>query len=117
MCPSLPKAHTNHVSAPNHADSLPKTWGQGRGGSRWQAKRVRVFERDKYLCQICLAKGILTPVLLHGKGAGICDHKVPKSEGGTDDIDNLQTTCKPCSDIKTQEESSRARAKEWEKMS
>lgn len=34
-----------------------------------------------------------------------CDHIVNKAQGGTDDMDNLQSLCKPCHDKKSQQES------------
>lgn len=77
----------------------------GRGGHKWREKRERVFIRDRFLCQICLRKGIYTAVELHGPNHGVCDHKVPKSQGGTDDEDNLDTICQACDKVKTQEES------------
>jgi 5-methylcytosine-specific restriction protein A len=82
-------------------------YGQGRGGRPWRRKRERIFKRDKYLCQICFANGKLTPVSLHGPTAGICDHKVALTHGGTDDDDNLQTICKACDKKKTGKESNR----------
>lgn len=81
----------------------------GRGGRPWQRLRERIFERDEYLCQICLRKGITKVVTLHGALAGVCDHVIPKAEGGTDDESNLQTICKCCDKIKTHEESMRGR--------
>ena len=80
-------------------------WGQGRGGRPWRRTRERVFRRDKYLCQICLAKGRITPVELHGNRAGICDHITPLSQGGAEDAGNLQTICNACDAIKTSMES------------
>lgn len=77
----------------------------GRGGRPWSRKREAVFIRDHFLCQICLHKGLLIPVELHGPNAGVCDHKVPLSQGGTDDEENLQTICKCCDKAKTAIES------------
>ena len=68
-----------------------------------------MFDRDEYLCQEHLRQGKLKPVELHGNAAGICDHILPVSEGGTDDMSNLQTLCKACHDIKTAAESARGR--------
>ncbi len=81
----------------------------GRGGRPWQRKRERIFERDRYLCQIHLQQGIQVVVTLHGNLAGICDHIVPLAEGGTDHESNLQTICKACDKVKTQAESLRGR--------
>ena len=66
-----------------------------------------MFERDLYLCQICARENRLTWVDLHGPDAGICDHIVPLSQGGTDDEDNLQTICRPCDKRKTRQEAAR----------
>lgn len=79
----------------------------GRGGRPWQRKREAVFKRDHYLCQICLHKGVLTSVELHGIRCGVCDHRIPLSQGGADDDSNLQTICKACDKDKTAIESRR----------
>ena len=77
----------------------------GRGGRPWARKRAAIFIRDHYLCQLCLHKGLLTAVDLHGSNAGVCDHKVPLAQGGTDDDENLQTICQSCDKEKTFHES------------
>lgn len=87
----------------------PVTKQSGRGGRPWRRKRERIFERDGYLCQIHLRQGVEIIVTLHGAHAGVCDHKVPLSEGGTDDDENLQTICRACDKEKTQAESRRGR--------
>ena len=69
-------------------------------GSAWDKLRPIVFRRDAGLCQPCKAKGLVT-------AGTICDHIVPKNEGGTDDLDNLQTICKRCHTLKTAKESAR----------
>lgn len=83
--------------------------GSGRGGRPWQRTRKRIFERDKYLCQTCLDKGLYQSVSLHGDGFGVCDHIVAKAFGGPDDDSNLQTLCQSCSNRKTLSESLRGR--------
>ena len=55
------------------------------------------------MCQPCKRKGLYRP-------AKIVDHIKPKFEGGTDDDDNLESVCKRCSDIKTEQEAFRARS-------
>jgi len=50
-------------------------------GSEWEKKRQAVLERDGYACVVCNA------------AATHVDHVVPKSRGGSDDIDNLQAMC------------------------
>ena len=54
------------------------------------SKKVRfeVFKRDNFTCQYC---GRKTPeVILE------LDHAVPSSKGGTDDFENLVTSCFEC---------------------
>ncbi|MFH8119917.1 MAG: HNH endonuclease [Candidatus Aenigmatarchaeota archaeon] len=50
--------------------------------------RQEVFKRDGYKCVECGATKETTT--LH------VDHIIPKSEGGTDELDNLQTLCEKC---------------------
>ena len=77
----------------------PKSrWGNGRGGRPWRRIREQVFIRDKYTCQDCGRIG----------GQLECDHKVPVSQGGTDDMDNLQTLCADCHHPKTKAEAKMA---------
>lgn len=54
------------------------------------SKRARfaVLERDSFTCQYCGAKP--------PDGAVHVDHIIPRSEGGTDELDNLITSCEPC---------------------
>ncbi len=89
----------------------PVIVGSGRGGRRWRRIREQVFERDGYLCQACRGLGIVTVVTLSGSLAGICDHIIPVSEGGSDADHNLQTLCKKCSDVKTVAEAKRGRGR------
>ncbi len=81
----------------------------GRGGRPWRRKRERIFNRDNFLCQIHFLRGELRSVSLSGVDAGICDHKVPLSQGGTDDDENLQTICAECDKEKTSGEALRGR--------
>lgn len=75
-----------------------KTSRHVRGyGTAWTKLRQVILNRDQYLCQHCLAKGIAT------QGNHV-DHIKPKAKGGDDDMDNLQTLCKPCHDAKTADE-------------
>lgn len=65
--------------------------------------RARVLAEEP-LCYIGLA---MDPPEYHP--ATIADHKVPKSEGGTDDRENYGGACEPCHRAKTARESARAR--------
>lgn len=50
--------------------------------------RFEVFKRDRFTCQYC---GRTPPaVILH------CDHVIPASKDGPDEIDNLVTSCEDC---------------------
>lgn len=53
-----------------------------------ESLRHEVFKRDGYRCVECGATNRETT--LH------VDHIIPKSEGGTDELDNLQTLCEKC---------------------
>lgn len=58
--------------------------------------RVYAFERAHGKCQNC---GIyLQPAEWE------CDHIVPLSRGGTNDLSNLRVVCKPCHKTKTRED-------------
>ena len=52
----------------------------------WSALRAHVFKRDDYKCAYCGARGLRLE----------CDHVIPASRGGSDDLDNLTTACRPC---------------------
>lgn len=54
-------------------------------GRQWNAIRQQVLERDGHVCVVPGCNAIATHV----------DHIVPKSLGGTDDLDNLQAMCRP----------------------
>lgn len=53
------------------------------------AKRARVYERDGYRCVECGTTRRLT-----------LDHRIPRSQGGTSDEENLQTMCRDCNERK-----------------
>ncbi|MDU6990873.1 MAG: HNH endonuclease signature motif containing protein [Escherichia coli] len=66
-------------------------------GSKWDVIRVRVLQRDKGLCQLCLRAGV-------AREAKTVDHIIPKAHGGTDADSNLQSLCWPCHKAKTARE-------------
>ena len=68
-------------------------WRAGYRDPAFAANRPRAYERDGGCCRRC---GFPVSPLTY-----ICDHVVPLSEGGTSDLDNLQTLCRPCSKVKT----------------
>jgi hypothetical protein len=53
----------------------------------WQKLREICFERDNYTCVWC---GEFDGVILH------LDHLYPLSKGGTNDLENLVTSCERC---------------------
>ena len=55
------------------------------------AVKRQVWARDGYRCQEC---GIL--VAVRGGAKPQTHHQVPRSAGGTDDLENLITLCQPC---------------------
>jgi 5-methylcytosine-specific restriction protein A len=73
-------------------------------GRAWEKARAIALARDKHMCQPCKAANRYTL-------ASQVDHITPKAEGGTDDLDNLQSICTPCHDRKTQAEAARAQGR------
>lgn len=57
------------------------------------SRRRRVFERDDWQCQCCGKVG--TEQTLRA------DHVRPLSQGGADDVANMQTLCVACHDAKS----------------
>ena len=53
---------------------------------RYRKQRLRVLARDGHMCQLCGT----TEEPFH------IDHIIPRSKGGTSDLDNLQVLCKRC---------------------
>lgn len=54
--------------------------------SAWNRLRKQVFARDGGVCRYCGTR----PDAPH------CDHVQPWAKGGTNDLDNLATSCGPC---------------------
>ena len=73
-------------------------------GARWMKLRARVLGivdgQPTALCRDCQRTGRVTI-------ATDCDHIVPKSKQGTDDLDNLQPLCRKCHEAKTARENGR----------
>lgn len=95
-------AHQSDRKAGKFADERRGSRHERGYGSEWEKTRKRILARDKGLCQPCLRAGRVSI-------ARQVDHVTPKSEGGTDDDDNLQAICKPCHQVKTAEEAKRGR--------
>ena len=84
-------AHTVHANWVGSKSSA--------SGWAWSRIRQRVLRRDGNRCVLC------------GRAASEVDHIVPGSAGGSDDLRNLQSLCKPCHQQKTLAEAARGRAK------
>ena len=54
----------------------------------WKKRRLLVLKRDGYTCHYC------------HRDANSVDHVVPRSHGGTDDLDNLVACCSSCNSSK-----------------
>lgn len=65
---------------------------RGYGSANWKKTRMQVIARDGGICKAC--GEIVTEY--HQ-----IDHIVPKREGGTDELSNLQLLCRPCHSAKT----------------
>lgn len=65
---------------------VPRLQGSRRSQYGWEKQRMRALVRDNFECQHqgC-TENRLKKLTVH--------HIVPKSEGGADDLDNLQTLC------------------------
>ncbi|HCQ48829.1 MAG TPA: endonuclease [Achromobacter sp.] len=75
-------------------------------GPEWDRLRSLILKRDRHLCQCCDC--VNTARVLP---ATEVDHRIPKSEGGTDAPDNLCAINSDCHKRKTAKESARARAR------
>lgn len=93
---SLPTLKSNQPTL-----TTQKNYGQGRGGRPWQRLKHAVHVRDGWTCCKCQR------VTMNLE----CDHIVNKAQGGTDDLDNLQSLCKPCHDEKSRQESKQGKGR------
>ncbi|MBC7618294.1 MAG: HNH endonuclease [Candidatus Saccharibacteria bacterium] len=89
-CPAHPRSQ-------GFADRSRGTRQERGYGAEWERLRKIVLRRDKGLCQVCLAEKRI------GRAYAV-DHIKPKSQGGTDDLDNLQGICKAHHATKTARE-------------
>lgn len=89
--------HTHHYNTVvRKRDSTKREQYSFYRTKQWVHLRQRVLDRDHYLCQYCLAQGVVKP----GK---VADHIVPYvvSPEHRTDIDNLTTACATCHRLKT----------------
>lgn len=67
--------------------------------SRHRPKRRSVYDRDGWLCRLCLRPVDRRLSLPHPHAATL-DHRTPRAEGGTSDPDNLQTAHAICNHVR-----------------
>lgn len=68
--------------------------GYGDSDTEWQTLRRKILERDDYTCKRC---GHKSGPYADDDGRVLQAHHIHKrSEGGSDDPDNLITLCRPC---------------------
>ena len=78
---------THLMKNPNLISERAKHWGYQKGFNYgWSSRREAILNRDNYTCQICGKTHIRLEV----------HHIVFRSQGGTDDENNLITLCKEC---------------------
>lgn len=77
------------VEAMQEAERPPSKRDRKRKGRAAKAFRHIVYERDGYRCVQCGSRRELT-----------LDHVIPKAQGGAHTVDNLQTMCGPCNNMK-----------------
>lgn len=58
--------------------------------NKWLKLRFEVLKRDNFTCQYCGRNVVDDKIKLH------CDHIIPVSKNGTDELDNLITSCMEC---------------------
>lgn len=60
--------------------------------------RQQVYDRDGGLCQLCGKAMPFWRETSYGRGMISCDidHIVPRSKGGSNDLENLRLTCPSC---------------------
>src|SRR5678816_3571044 len=73
----------------SNSQPLPRNWG---------ALVREVKKRDSCVCRYCR---------VYCPRDGQVDHIIPRAEGGTDDLSNLQWLCTSCHSVKTKAESKR----------
>ncbi|MBR0384428.1 MAG: HNH endonuclease [Eubacteriaceae bacterium] len=78
---------THLMKNPSLISEKVKHWGYQKGFNYgWSSRREAILNRDNYTCQICGKKH--TKLEVH--------HIIYKSQGGTDDENNLITLCEEC---------------------
>lgn len=58
------------------------------------SRRFAVWKRDGFKCTYCQSDATIDKVVLE------VDHIIPVVQGGSDEMDNLTTACRPCNSAK-----------------
>jgi 5-methylcytosine-specific restriction protein A len=119
LCPAIVPAKQRYCTEHKGHDDKQRGTSTERGyGAHWRRIRANVLRRDGWQCQgsietqmvertegvnIVIA-GEAGPSLRCWNEATEVDHIIPKSQGGTDELDNLQSLCKGCHSRKTAKE-------------
>ncbi|WP_448216278.1 HNH endonuclease [Endozoicomonas sp. 2B-B] len=106
-CPGTTTDRSGYCEKHQKTDGTWQQWQKKKGnttqrgyGADWRKIRKRILERDSYLCQSCMRKGILT-------AANIVDHIKARAHGGDNSDSNLEAICPQCHTQKTATERSR----------
>ena len=88
-----------HIHKQEHVErgETLMAWGDGRTKTaEWKRIRNIILKRDGHTCQRCGDKG------------NEVNHIIPVTEGGTDDLENLETLCASCHQPETVAQTTRA---------
>lgn len=85
MSPIAPPVHRSAGWKPHIPYANSRTAAKRVTGRALQVRNDRIKLRDKYVCQGC---GLITSARFLQ-----VDHRIPLSQGGTEDDDNLQSLC------------------------
>jgi 5-methylcytosine-specific restriction endonuclease McrA len=72
--------------------SARPAWKRG-----WEAKRLQILRRDRFLCQTCIRAKRFT-------AATAVDHINARSSGGDESPENLEAICPNCHEVKSKRE-------------
>lgn len=87
-------AHADQRSNWNKRPQRVGSTTQRGYGHAWRKLREKVLQRDGYVCVMHSKQGAVV-------AATDVDHIVAKENGGTDEMDNLQSLCRACHKEKT----------------
>lgn len=95
-CPAHRRAPIRDLEQVRRYDDRRGTAAERGYDARWRKVRELKLATNP-LCEECERQGYVMP-------GELIDHIVAKRNGGTDDLSNLQTLCRPCHAKKTAED-------------